>query len=236
MVAAAVASMANDIVIRSLHDVGLAGWFGSSLLRATNLGRSATAGSMDQARDVERKGEESTAWSSIAVASIAAHLLGGAGLILTNRQRHKQQPAVMATTIAKTVVTGAALGATVYVGTLGSRLRHLEAESGGQPALDQQQEVGRIRSRITVVGWSVPVLTAVLVVLAAREGELQRPSQIGRINAPEALSRLGSGLGDAATQFRDSVSEHVQAIDTDQFTDALGGLRDAVLERVPFDL
>jgi hypothetical protein len=226
--------MANDTVIRSLHDLGLASWFGGSLAGAMSLSR--RQGGVDQAGASERGGEDWAAWSPIALASIGAHLIGGAGLILTNRQRHKQQSSVMATTMAKTVITGAALGATAYASTLGSRLRHLEAESGGQPALDQQQQVARIRSRLMAVGWSVPVLTAILVVLGAREGELQRPSEGLRGIAPDAVSRLGRGLGEAAGQLRDTVSERVEAIDTDQLTGAFGGLRDAVLDKVPFDL
>ena len=57
----------------------------------------------------------------VSAAAIGAHLIGGSAILYANRDRAKHQSGVTANTLAKIVLTGAALGATVYSGILGAK-------------------------------------------------------------------------------------------------------------------
>ncbi len=103
--------MARDTVSRSLHDVGLAAWFGGTLANAVAL--NAAAGAPHKGRDrgaVVNTGWDR--WTPVNAAAIAAHLVGGAGVLAANKGRLTAQRGVASMTIAKLVLTGAALGAT----------------------------------------------------------------------------------------------------------------------------
>jgi hypothetical protein len=94
----------RNTVIRSLHDIGLAAWFGGSLMGAVGLNAAAST-----ANDpVERLTISSAGWAKwapVQLAALAAHGVGGIGLILANKKRIADQPDVRANTIVKTIVT-----------------------------------------------------------------------------------------------------------------------------------
>jgi hypothetical protein len=136
-------------VIRSLHDVGLAAWFGGSLMGAVGLN------------------------------GAAEHLFGGGGLLAVNAHRVKTQHGVGASTTAKTVVTAAALAATAYARVLGKKVEWAasanpdDTEKGDRHPID----LGKARRQLACVQWTVPALTGCLVVLNALHGEQQRPRE-----------------------------------------------------------
>ena len=71
---------------RSLHDVGLAAWFGGTLANAVSLNRA--AGETDRystAGRVTNAGWD--AWTPVNAAAIGAHLVGAVGQLLGNRDR-----------------------------------------------------------------------------------------------------------------------------------------------------
>jgi hypothetical protein len=106
---------------RALHDVGLAAWFGGSLFGVAGL--NAAAEEADQQRTTARITSIGWAkWSPVNTAFIGAHLIGGAGLLAVNRKRAAVQKGATGTTVAKLVLTGAALGATAYTRVLGKKV------------------------------------------------------------------------------------------------------------------
>ena len=94
---------------RSLHDLGLAAWFGGTLSNAVSLNRA--AGETDRystAGRVTNAGWD--AWTPVNAAAIGAHLVGAVGQLLGNRDRVAAQKGVAAMSVTKTVLTAAALG------------------------------------------------------------------------------------------------------------------------------
>jgi len=72
----------------------------------------------------------------VSAAAIGAHLVGGVGLLLANRDRVQSQAGVTANTAVKALLTGAAVGTTADSGVLGSKIAKagkVPAESGVVP-------------------------------------------------------------------------------------------------------
>ncbi|MCS0603509.1 hypothetical protein NX794_20150 [Streptomyces sp. LP11] len=167
----------RNTVIRSLHDLGLAAWFGGSLMGAVGLNAAARqegATSTDRARIASAGWEK---WMPVSAAAIGAHLYGGGGLLAVNAHRVANQQGVAASTTAKTVVTAAALAATACARVLGKRI---ELASSPDPedverAVRNPVDTDRARKHLTWVQWAVPALTGCLVALNALHGEQQRP-------------------------------------------------------------
>lgn len=169
----------RNTVIRSLHDVGAAGWFGGALMGAVAL-NGASKDVSDPAERVKIAADGWARWAPFAVAAIGAHLLGGGGLLLAHRDRVGSQPGVGANTAVKTALTLAALGTTAWSGLLGAKLgsaADVKTEGGTVPAEDTPDDVARIQCRLRILQWATPVLTGALVVLGAQQGEQQRPGQ-----------------------------------------------------------
>ena len=111
----------RDTGFRALHDVGLAAWFGGSLFGVAGL--NAAAEEADQQRTTARITSVGWAkWSPVNTALIGAHLIGGAGILAANRKRAAAQKGATGTTIAKLVLTGAALGVTAYTRVVGKKV------------------------------------------------------------------------------------------------------------------
>ena len=100
--------MAQDNTLaRSLHDLGLATWFGGSLMGAVGLnGAAAVVDAPEQRLRVANTGW--ARWTPVNLAGIAAHLAGGAVLLAGNKGRLATQRGVASATVAKAAVTGLA--------------------------------------------------------------------------------------------------------------------------------
>jgi hypothetical protein len=111
--------MAEDnTVARSLHDLGLAAWFGGSLMGAVGLnGAAAVVDRPEQRLRVANAGW--ARWTPVNLAGIAAHVAGGSMLLVANKGRLAGQRGVATATIAKTALTGLALAATATRGRSG---------------------------------------------------------------------------------------------------------------------
>ncbi|MFJ3819457.1 hypothetical protein [Streptomyces sp. NPDC090056] len=169
----------RNTLIRSLHDVGLAAWFGGSLMGAVGLnGAAKDEGGTETATDrIASAGWAK--WTPVNAAAIGAHLFGGGGLLAVNAHRVATQQGVTASTTAKTVVTAAALAATAYARVLGKKVE-LAASSDPQDAekaAEHPVDLDKARRQLTWAQWAVPALTGCLVVLNALHGEQQRPEQ-----------------------------------------------------------
>ncbi|MFD6424908.1 hypothetical protein [Streptomyces sp. NPDC060198] len=169
----------RNTVVRSVHDLGLAAWFGGSLMGAVGL-NGAAASEGRTVTDTFRIASAGWAkWTPVNAAAIGLHVIGGAGLLVANAARVQTQQGVAASTLAKTVLTGAALAATAYSRVLGKRL---ELSSSDNPA-DLSKAAGhpvdldKARKQLALMQWTIPALTGAVVVLNALQGEQQRPLQ-----------------------------------------------------------
>ncbi|MFD9540793.1 hypothetical protein [Streptomyces sp. NPDC060022] len=169
----------RNTVLRSLHDLGLGAWFGGSLMGAVGLNGAAE---QEGGTEVATARIASAGWAKWAPANalaIGAHLIGGTGLLAANSARVQHQKGVAGSTVAKTVLTGAALAATAYAGVLGKKV---DLASSPNPediekAAKHPVDLEKAQKHLALVQWAIPALTAGIVVLNALHGEQQRPSQ-----------------------------------------------------------
>jgi hypothetical protein len=165
---------------RSLHDVGLAAWFGGTLANAVSLNRA--AGETDRystAGRVTNAGWD--AWTPVNAAAIGAHVVGAVGQLLGNRDRVAAQKGVAAMSVTKTVLTAAALGVTAYSRMLGrkvSQQTNVPVESGTEPAETTPPDVAKAQRQLKALQWAVPAITGAMIVVTAYAGEQQRPAAV----------------------------------------------------------
>jgi hypothetical protein len=171
---------ADNTVSRSLHDLGLATWFGGSLMGAVGLnGAAADVEEPKQRLRVANAGWNR--WTPVNLAGIAAHLAGGAVLLGANKGRLAGQQGVAQATVVKTALTGAALAATAWSRALGAKLDQageVPVEGGTDPSIDTAEDVAKAQRQLKVLQWVIPALTGAVLVLNARMGEQQRPAQV----------------------------------------------------------
>ena len=172
--------MARNTVVRSMHDVGLAAWFGGTLANAVGLNAAAgRAGDARSAGAVANVGWDR--WTPVNAVAIGAHLAGSTGLLAANADRVAAQKGVATMAAVKTALTAAALGVTAYSRVLGRRVSQqtdVPVESGTEPAASTPSSVAEAQRRLSMLQWAVPVLTGALVVVNAYAGEQQRPSEV----------------------------------------------------------
>ena len=171
---------ADNTVSRSLHDLGLAAWFGGSLMGAVGLnGAAADVEEPKQRLRVATAGWNR--WTPVNLAGIAAHLAGGAVLLGANKGRLASQQGVASASVVKTALTGAALAATAWSRALGARLDEageVPVEGGTEPSGDTPEDVAKAQRQLKVLQWVIPALTGAVLVINARMGEQQRPAQV----------------------------------------------------------
>lgn len=172
----------RQTVIRSLHDVGLATWFGGSLFGAVGLNGAAAA--VADPHDRTRVAAVGWAkWAPVTAIALTAHAIGGIGLIVGNAGRLATQEGVGANSAVKGVITLAAVGVTAWSGIEGAKLAKgspAPAQGATEPSAATPDDVAGAQQRLKVLQWSIPVLTGVLLVLSAQQGEQQKPSQVVR--------------------------------------------------------
>jgi hypothetical protein len=175
-------ALEDNTLARTLHDVGLAAWFGGSLMGAAGV-NSAAAAVHEPTERLRVANTGWARWTPLNLAGIAAHLAGGTALTAANRGRIAGQQGVATTIMVKTTLTAAALGATAYARLLGRGLEkagNVPVEGGTNPSADTPTEVSRAQRRLTVLQWAIPALTGAMLVVNARMGEQQRPAQVTR--------------------------------------------------------
>ena len=170
----------TNTLSHSLHDLGLAAWFGGSLMGAVGLNGAASV--VDDPRQRSRVANSGwQRWQPVNAAGVAAHVVGALGLIRGNKARLAAQQGVARMTGVKAAVELAALAVTAYSALLGRRLQQqgdFPAEGGAVPSEETPEEVTRALQRQRVLQWAVPALTGALLVLTARMDEQQRPAAV----------------------------------------------------------
>jgi hypothetical protein len=170
----------DNTLARTLHDLGLAAWFGGSLMGATGV-NGAAAVVQDPSQRLRVANSGWARWTPLNLAGIVAHLAGGAVLTGANKGRLAGQQGVGATSTVKTALTVAALGTTAYARVLGKRLERagdVPVEGGTTPNPATPEKVTRAQRQLTALQWVIPVLTGAVLVVNARMGEQQRPAQV----------------------------------------------------------
>jgi hypothetical protein len=172
--------MTTNTLSRSLHDVGLAAWFGGTLANATALNPAAgEADSPSRTGAVANVGWDR--WTPVNAAAIAAHVVGSLGMLGSDAGRAVAQKGATRTVLVKTGLTAAALGVTAYSRVLGRRVSqhtHVPADSGTEPSAATPPEVVDAQRQLRLLQWAVPALTGALVVISAQAGEEQRPANV----------------------------------------------------------
>jgi hypothetical protein len=170
----------NNTLARSLHDLGLAAWFGGSLMGAVGLNGAAAV--VDQPQQRLRVANAGWArWTPVNLVGIAAHLAGGVVLLAGNKGRLATQRGVASATVAKAAVTVLALAATAWSRALGQLLMQAgdaPVEGGTTPTDDTPADLAGAQRQLTVLQWVIPGLTGAALVLNAAMGEQQRPQQV----------------------------------------------------------
>jgi len=167
----------RNTVIRSLHDLGLAAWFGGSLMGAVGL-NGGVAKAVDSTERLRLSSIGWARWAPVQIAAIAVHGIGGIGLVLGNKTRLAGQSEARINSWTKVGVTAVAVAGSSYAGLLGVRIaKHADegAEGVTEPGVSTSPELASAQRQQRIVQWVAPVATAVLVVLAAQQGEQQRP-------------------------------------------------------------
>ena len=193
----------RNTLAHALHDLGLAAWFGGSLMGA--VGVNGAAADVDDARQRARVANAGWArWTPVNALAIGAHLVGGAQLLKANKGRVATQKGVLANTNVKMALTAGALGATAYSRVLGKKMQKAGdvPVAGGTDSLSSTPpEVAKAQKQLSALQWAIPGLTGAILASSALHEEQQRPSQVlgGSIKGlPGAVSTAATGAALAA--------------------------------------
>jgi hypothetical protein len=186
--------MSNDqhTVLRSMHDLGLAAWFGGNLMGAVGLNKAAAA-----AKDSTERTRLSSigwgAWAPVQAAAIGAHLIGSVGMLRADRGRVATESGATLNTVVKSVLTVSAIVTTATSGAFGAKIGSKSVNGGvpsataTEPSAGTPADVASAQKAQKPLQWVNPALTAVLIVLAAQQGEQQRTASTVR-------GALGAGV------------------------------------------
>ncbi|MET1051034.1 MAG: hypothetical protein ABWX65_00205 [Mycetocola sp.] len=167
----------RDTLVRSLHDIGLAAWFGGTLMGTIGLnGGAASAASSDERLTVAARGW--SLWAPVQWAAIVVHGIGGIGLIRGNKLRLAGQLESRRNAGVKAAITGLAVASSAGSAIAGKVMSDHSGEATErvtEPSASASTPLRRAQRIQRVLQWTTPALTAVLIVLAAQQGEQQRP-------------------------------------------------------------
>ena len=174
--------MARNTIARSMHDVGLATWFGGSLMGA--IGLNSAAGQVDEPGQRARVANAGWArWTPVNLGAIGAHLVGALVITRANRGRTVAQKGVFGATTLKAVLTLAALAATAYSRALGQKVMNagdVPVGDGTEPLAQTPPEVEQAQKQLNMLQWAIPGLTGAILVTNALMGEQQRPTEVAK--------------------------------------------------------
>ncbi|WP_446213650.1 hypothetical protein [Micromonospora sp. IBSANI012] len=198
--------------LRSMHDLGLAAWFGGSLMGALGVnGAAARISDSTQRLPVASAGW--SRWTPVNAAAIGAHLAGAVGELATESPRVFSQRGVGRISAVKTALTIGALAVTGYSRLLGMRLEKAgnpPVEGITEPNYQTPSDVASCQRQMKLLQWAVPALTGALVVVTSYMGEQQKPGQVfrgmlgragGVMSAPSSIGKLAA-MGTANRQRR----------------------------------
>ena len=191
----------DNVLARSLHDIGLAAWFGGSLMGA--IGVNGAAADVDAPRQRARVANAGWArWTPFNAAAIGAHLIGGAQLMKANKGRVATQKGVLANTNTKLALTAGALGATAYARVLGKKMQaagDVPVAGGTDSLATTPPEVAKAQKQLSALQWAIPGLTGAMLASSSLHEEQQRPTEVAKGVLKGLPSTLATAAGGAAT-------------------------------------
>lgn len=180
--------MSKHTAVRLLHDVGVATWFGGSLMGATGL--NAAAALLD---DPAERARISTAgwsrWAPVGAAGVLAHVVGAAGLTVTDAPRIGAQDGVARSSAVKAGLTVAGLGVTALSSVLNRKMAAagpVPVRGATEPSADTPRDVASAQRQLKVVQWLNPLLAGAVIAAGSWQSEQQRAAQV----APGVVRRL----------------------------------------------
>ena len=198
----------RNTLAHAMHDLGLAAWFGGSLMGA--IGVNGAAADVDDPRQRARVANAGWArWTPFNAVAIGAHLLGGAQLLRANKGRIATQKGVLANTNLKLALTAGALGATGYARVLGKKMQSAGdvPVAGGTDSLSTTPpEVAKAQKQLSALQWAIPGLTGAMLASSSLHEEQQRPSQVIGGTLKSLPSTVGTALTGAAVAAKNKVS------------------------------
>jgi hypothetical protein len=172
----------TNTVARALNDLGLAAWFGGSLMGAVGLnGAAAKVSDRGERAGVANAGW--ARWTPVNLLAIGAYAFGGTVLTKENKGRIGAQSGVAGAAALKAGLTGAAMVATALARVQGEKVMQAgepRVTGATEPAPDTDDEVAKAQRKLKVLQWLIPALTGAAIVADARLGEQQRPVDIAR--------------------------------------------------------
>ncbi|MFC6020908.1 hypothetical protein ACFP2T_32650 [Plantactinospora solaniradicis] len=191
-------------VMRSIHDLGLAAWFGGSLMGAIGVnGAAAKVSDSTQRLGVASAGW--ARWTPVNAAAIGAHVAGAAGELITESPRVFAQSGVGRMSVVKTGLTVAALAVTGYSRLLGMRLEKFSGvpvTGVTEPDHGTPRQLASRQRQLRVLQWAVPALTGGLIIVTALAGEQQKPGQVvrGVLKRMSGLTAMSKGMPTVMTK------------------------------------
>ena len=174
--------MARYVLARTLHDAGLAAWFGGALMGAVGLN-----GAAAKVDDPTQRSRASivgwSRWAPVNALAVGAHLFGAGRLLAADRRRIKLQSGVGTGAAVKTALTAAAVGVTAYSGLLNRKMARagdVPVRGATEPGAGTPQDVAGTQRQLRLVQWAIPVLTGGVLVVSSLEAERLRPSSVAR--------------------------------------------------------
>lgn len=167
----------RNLFVRSIHDIGLAAWFGGSLMGAIGL-NGAAAKAKEPSERLRLSSVGWARWAPVQLGALLIHGIGGIGLIASNKTRLAAQQEARTNTIWKSIITGLALASTGYSGVLGKVIQnHQDENTDGvtEPNSETSDKLASAQRQQKILQWLTPALTVVILVLNAQQGEQQRP-------------------------------------------------------------
>ncbi len=159
----------TSTALRSLHDVGLAAWFGGGLMGT--IGVNSTARRSEDLSERHRLADHGWArWAPVNAAAVGAHLVGASGLLLTDRAVLAREPRARRAAMVKGGLTGAALALTLLAQRKAEVVsRHVDDPNAGpdDSGAGSPGQFAHAQDELRVLRWSVTGLTGAVLVLGA---------------------------------------------------------------------
>ena len=204
----------RNTLAHALHDIGLAAWFGGSLMGA--IGVNGAAADVDDPRQRARVANAGwNRWTPFNLLAIGAHLVGGAQLLKENKGRVATQKGVLANTNTKLALTAGALGATAYARVLGKKMQSagdVPVAGGTDSLATTPPEVAKAQKQLSALQWAIPGLTGAMLASSSLHEEQQRPGQVVAGVVKGLPATVGTAVGGAALAAKTTVADKVHEL------------------------
>ena len=169
-------------VFHALHDIGLATWFGGSLMGATGLNGAASL--LDDPRERARISTRGwSRWAPVNGAGMAAHLVGAAAILVNDWPRVRTQEGVGRSSAIKTGLTAAGLG----IGGWSMLLNRKMAAAGSVPVAGATEpgamtppDVARTQQQLKLVQVLNPLVSGAIVGVTSWQAQQMRGNQVAK--------------------------------------------------------